>query len=235
MNNYILNKLYLIFALIFGAVLASTAVAATGAYVFLGGGGVYFLQGKIGNTTINRHPVNFNVSDYSIVYNQTKAFDYLGRVAWGYMFYENLAQTRALGAEAGFDYFGPLKTRVVGYLGVPLINLTIPVTTTERTTNWLTDVEAVFRQSLGSVVSLIVKLGAAYQLKTSVFTNSVPDLPGELPESETLLYRSVVVIGGVGIECAMSQHSAFRIEINGLKGGAGAGATQGLIGVVLSF
>ena len=216
------------------------AAAPVGPYVLVGGGGAFLSNSKLGSTTVSRRDIDPFTSVYSISYQQKNAPDYTGRAAFGYLFPIGEAQTQSLGLELGYNYFGPLKSRVNNTLFVPLVpgfGVTENVLTAEKTTAWSTDLAGIYALNFSSLpnTSFIIKLGVGYENKTHTLTNTVTNLTGVLPATQVLSESGLGVAGGLGVQYAFNQNIALRAEVDGLQGKKGIGDTAGLIGLVWSF
>jgi opacity protein-like surface antigen len=213
---------------------ATTLASPSGAYILIGGGGVYLPNSKLSYTTVTSTPTGTFDFNGAISQTQEAATDYTGRGALGYYFYRDPSKSYSFGLEAGYNYFGPVTSKASNALTVPDTSFSFPVTTNEKTTAWSSDLEFVFTQDMViPKTSLIFKLGAGYESLTNQITNiiSVPALPA----SQKITTQGVGAAGGIGLQYNFTPHFALRTELDGLKGGKNIGYAQGLAGLVFSF
>lgn len=214
---------------------ATLAQAATpGAYFYLGGGGAYLQNSKLGDTKITRVDIDLFRHIFSITYSQKSSFDFAGRAAFGYFFHQNPEDNHGFGIEAGYNYFTAVNSRINNQLIIPLINVSHGVYTTNKANTWSSDLFGIYRKTIGqSRGNILVKFGIGYEDMTNKISNIVAGLPNELQHHVTLEANGVGVAAGVGFEFDFSKHVGMRFEIDGLKGGKGIGYGQGLIGLTL--
>lgn len=228
-------------ALVFSVALAGLGVysssfaAPQGITLYVGGGFDYLSNAKLDSaqtTVTETEPMTYSPA---ISFTQQPSWGYTGRGSLGYYFYRDPSKSYSFGLEAGYNYFAPTNSTINSSITTPIINTTFPVTSTEKTNAWATDLEAVYYQELFlKNTSVFFKLGGGYESMTSTVTNVVTDIPNALPNSN-IDNTGFGVAGGFGLQYNFTRLLGLRAELDGLKGMNNVGYAQGTLGLAFSF
>jgi len=219
----------------FGSYQAALA-APTGAYVDVAGGASYLAGSQLNNMEFPTYTITpgLDANSSAVPYYSTD-FNYTGRAAFGYFFNQDPLNSWAYGVEMGYDYFSPVNS--TGTQSFHSLYSTYNVSGAVKTSAWASDLDFVISEDVSEHVSLLYKLGVAYESMTRNFTATqlAGAQAGAFNSTTNSDTSGVGGLAGLGIQFNFSKHVALRTEVDGMKGGNNIGYAQALAGLVFAF
>jgi len=209
----------------------SAFASPTGPYIDVMGGAGYVAGSKLDHMEF---PEKSGGGNGNAVPWYQSGFDYTGRAAFGYFFNQDPLNSWAFGLEAGYNYFSPVNSSKT--TSFTSLNAPYTVKGTTKTNMWSTDLDFVVSEDISENVSLIYKLGVAYESIERSFTATQISGPVDsFNSSEKKDISGFGGLAGIGMQYNFNKNFALRTEIDGMKGGKDIGYAQGLVGLVWSF
>lgn len=225
-------------ALVLGFASYQNALAApVGAYTDLAGGVGYLAGAQLDHMDFPENTDGSFGNQNAVPYYSAKT-NFTGRAAFGYFFNKDPLNSWAFGLEGGYDYLSPVNSN--GSETFNSLGSAYTVNGAVQTSAWATDLDFVISEDISESVSLIYKLGAAYESMTRNFTATQTaqgpyGQPGAFNSTTNSDASGFGGLAGFGIQFNFTPHFGLRTEIDGMKGGNSIGYAQGTAGLVWAF